>query len=243
MELHNEFTVEVPVERAWEVLTDVPTIAPCLPGAQLKDVDGDEYRGIVKVKVGPITAQYQGSAAFLERDPAARRAVIRGHGRETRGQGDATAVITAQLHPDGDERTTVEVTTDLSLTGKVASLGRGAMAEVSAKLMDQFADNLRTMVLADEHHGEAAPTPRPEARPGGPVQEAPSNGSRPHPSADRPTELPSQPEPSSSSEPEAIDLLGTAGMPVLKRLVAVVAAAALIVALSRLLVRRRRRAG
>jgi carbon monoxide dehydrogenase subunit G len=237
MELHNEFTVDVPVERAWEVLTDVPTIAPCLPGAQLKEVDGDEYRGIVKVKVGPITAQYRGSATFLERDPAARRAVIRGHGRETRGQGDATAVITAQLRPDGDERTTVEVTTDLSLTGKVASLGRGAMAEVSAKLMDQFADNLRTTVLAEERPGEAAPTPAPEAGLGGPAQEVPSNGARPQPSGARPAEPLSQPE------PEAIDLLGTAGVPVLKRLVPVVVAVALLVALGLLLVRRRRRAG
>ena len=97
MELTNEFRVGVPVERAWEVLTDVERIAPCMPGAQLQEVEGDEYRGIVKVKVGPITAQYKGAARFVEQDEAAARAVLRAEGRETRGQGNANATITAQL--------------------------------------------------------------------------------------------------------------------------------------------------
>ena len=102
MELTNEFRVGVPVERAWEVLTDVERIAPCMPGAQLQEIEGDEYRGVVKVKVGPITAQYKGAARFVERDEAAHRAVLRAEGRETRGQGNANATITAQLDPDGD---------------------------------------------------------------------------------------------------------------------------------------------
>lgn len=96
MELTNEFTVPVPAEEAWKVLTDVETIAPCLPGAQLQEIEGDEYRGVIKVKVGPITAQYKGRASFVEKDDLARRAVLQADGRDTRGQGNATATITAE---------------------------------------------------------------------------------------------------------------------------------------------------
>ena len=119
MELTNEFRVGVPVEHAWEVLTDVERIAPCMPGAQLQEIEGDEYRGIVKVKVGPITAQYKGAAHFVEKDEAGHRAVLRPEGRETRGQGNANATITAQLDPDGDG-TKISVVTDLTITGRVA---------------------------------------------------------------------------------------------------------------------------
>jgi carbon monoxide dehydrogenase subunit G len=131
MELTNDFRVGVPVEQAWAVLTDVELIAPCMPGAQLQEVEGDEYRGIVKVKVGPITAQYKGAARFAERDDAAHRAVLRAEGRDTRGQGNANATITATLTPDGDG-TAVSVVTDLTVTGRVAQFGRGVMADVSA---------------------------------------------------------------------------------------------------------------
>src|SRR3954464_15821244 len=102
MELSNQFTVDVPVDRAWAVLTDLPTIAPCMPGAQLQEVEGEEYRGIVKVKVGPITAQYKGKATFVERDEPGRKLVLLAEGRDTRGQGNATATITATLEPAGD---------------------------------------------------------------------------------------------------------------------------------------------
>lgn len=234
MELSNSFTVDVPVERAWEVLTDVPTIAPCLPGAQLQEVEGDEYRGVVKVKVGPITAQYKGAATFLERDDAAHRAVIRGQGRETRGQGNATAVITAQLRAAGDDRTDVEVTTDLTVTGKVASLGRGAMAEVSAKLMDQFAENLRTTVLTDDAAAEGAAAPEEAAAPE--QAAAPVAASAPAPEPERP-EVQTFDQP----EPEAIDLLDAAGAPVLKRVVPAVLVGVFVLVLLRILLRRRSR--
>src|SRR3954467_3003100 len=102
MELTNEFRVAVPKKDAWALLTDVERIAPCMPGAELQEIEGDEYRGTVKVKVGPITAQYKGKATFAERDDAAHRAVLRAEGRETRGQGNATASITATLTADGD---------------------------------------------------------------------------------------------------------------------------------------------
>src|SRR5688500_16307481 len=136
MELTNDFRVGIPVERSWAVLTDVELIAPCMPGAQLQEVEGDEYRGIVKVKVGPMTAQYQGTAAFKERDDANHRAVIRADGRDVRGQGNASATITATLAPDGSG-THVIVRTDLVVTGKVAQFGRGVLADVSGRLLDQ----------------------------------------------------------------------------------------------------------
>ncbi len=148
MELTNTFDVSVPIEQAWAVLTDVERIAPCLPGAQLKEIEGDEYRGIVKVKVGPISAQYKGKATFVELDETAHRAVLEGTGRDTRGQGNASAVITAQLTPSGSGTHCV-VTTDLTVTGKVAQFGRGVLGDVSAKLLTQFVDNLESTVLVD----------------------------------------------------------------------------------------------
>ncbi len=141
MDLTHEFRVDVPVPEAWKVLTDVERIAPMMPGAQLQEVEGDEYRGVVKVKVGPITAQYKGTATFVERDEAAGKVVLKASGRDTRGQGNATAVITATMKPDGDG-TRVSVVTDLTVTGKVAQFGRGVMADVSSKLLGQFVDAL-----------------------------------------------------------------------------------------------------
>lgn len=225
MELINEFDVSVPVDTAWNVLTDVERIAPCLPGAQLQEIEGDEYRGVVKVKVGPIQAQYKGKATFVERDDATHRAVLEATGRDTRGQGNASATITAQLEPSA-AGTHVVVTTDLTVTGKVAQFGRGVMADVSAKLLGQFVDNLEQTVLAD-----AEPAPAPVAEPAAPV------ASEPAPPAAEPTPGVRRID---QPEPEAIDLLEHAGSPVLKRVVPAlgVAVAALIVWR---IVRRRRR--
>lgn len=149
MELTNEFDVAAPIEQAWNVLTDLERIAPCLPGAQLQEVEGDEYRGVVKVKVGPVVAQYKGKAVFVERDDANHRAVLSAEGRDTRGQGNASATIEANLTPT-DGGTHVVVETNLKVSGKVAQFGRGVMADVSSKLMDQFVVNLETTVLADD---------------------------------------------------------------------------------------------
>ena len=148
MELNNDFEVSAPIEKVWEVINDVELIAPCLPGAQLEEVENDEYRGFVKVKVGPITAQYKGVAKFVEKDDSNHRVVIRGEGRDTRGAGNAAADITASLEPT-EEGTLVTVVTDLKITGKVAQFGRGVMADISKKLMGQFADNLSELVLAE----------------------------------------------------------------------------------------------
>jgi carbon monoxide dehydrogenase subunit G len=154
MELTNEFEVAVPIERAWAVLTDLERLAPCLPGAQLREVEGDEYRGAVKIKVGPITTSYDGAIRFLERDELAHRMVLKAEGRETRGQGNVSAVITATMSSLG-EGTSVVVATDLTISGKVAQFGRGVLADVSAKLLDQFVANLESTVLAKEDGSSA----------------------------------------------------------------------------------------
>lgn len=168
MELTNEFEVPVSIEEAWKILTDVETIAPCLPGAELKEVEGQEYRGLVKVKVGPITASYKGAASFEELDAVGHRAVLRAEGRETRGQGNATALVTASLSQSGEGHTKVSVVTELSITGKVAQFGRGVLGEVSTKLLEQFAANLESTVLAPgggKERAEPAPAKRaPRAR-------------------------------------------------------------------------------
>jgi hypothetical protein len=149
MELTNEFVVAVPVERAWAVLTDLERIAPCLPGAQLREAEGDEYRGAVKIKVGPITTSYDGAIRFTELDESAHHAVLKVEGRETRGQGNVAAVITATMSASG-EGTMVNIATDLTISGKVAQFGRGVLADVSAKLLDQFVTNLESTVLVQE---------------------------------------------------------------------------------------------
>ena len=138
MELNNEFRVAVPAATTWEVLTDVERVAPCLPGATLLSVDGDEFTGAVKVKVGPITVSYKGEAAFVEKDAAAQRVVLKANGKETRGNGNAAAVVTAQLKDEGDS-TSVVITTDLTISGKAAQFGRGVLADVARNLIAQFA--------------------------------------------------------------------------------------------------------
>jgi len=147
MELVHEFTVAVPVERAWDVLTDVERIAPCMPGAELTGVDGGTYHGQVKIKVGPITARYKGTASFAEKDEAARRVVLKASGRDTRGQGTASATVTATMVADGGS-TTVSIVTDLTVSGRVAQFGRGVMGDVSARLLEQFVHNLEADVLS-----------------------------------------------------------------------------------------------
>ena len=147
MEIEDSFRVDLPVDDTWRVLLDIERIAPCLPGAQLQEIAGEEYRGVVKVKVGPITAQYKGAAHVESRDDATHTAVIIGSGRDTRGQGNASATITMNLTPDGTG-TQVKVSTELSITGKVAQFGRGVMADVSAKLLAQFVANLERDVLS-----------------------------------------------------------------------------------------------
>jgi uncharacterized protein len=215
MELTNEFHVSVPIDVAWAVLTDLERVAPCMPGAELQEVEGDEYRGIVKVKVGPISAQYKGSARFVEKDDAQHRAVLLAEGRDTRGQGNASATVTATAIPD-DDGTTVSIVTELSITGKVAQFGRSVMADVSTKMLGEFADRLEADVLSQGSGSE----PEPESKQ---MSEA----------ADESRATAEEPDPSPvrtihSAPAEPVDLLGTAGPSVLKRLAPLVAVLSLV---------------
>ncbi len=184
MRIEDTFRVDLPIDEAWGVLLDIERIAPCMPGAQLQEVEGDEYRGVVRVKVGPITAQYKGVARLAEVDEANHRAVIDAQGRDTRGQGNAKAAIAISLTELPGGATEVSIDNDVTITGKVAQFGRGVMADVSSKLLAQFVDCLEANVLARPEEG-APPSPPATAAP--------------------------------------VDLLRTAGAPVLKRLVPVLA--------------------
>lgn len=189
MELNHEFTVNVPVADAWIILTDLARIAPCLPGAELTDVEGDIYRGHVKVKVGPILAQFKGQASFLSRDDDAFTAMLKAEGRDATGKGNASALITAKLTSLNPTSTKCAVKTDLTISGKVAQFGRGALADVSDKLLAQFSDNLNQLISS----GTTTPV----------------------------------------SEVEPINLLQTAGAPILKRAIpAVIAIIVLVFVLS-----------
>lgn len=223
MKLENRFTVPVPVDEAWKVLLDVERIAPCMPGATLTSFEGDRFEGTVKVKVGPINLTYGGKASFVSKDEATHVAVIDGSGKETRGTGTAKALITCRLVGKGDT-TEVQVDTDLNVTGKPAQFGRGVLADVSGKLVGQFA-----ACLADEIRAGSAST-------------APSSSDTPLFAAvademGAPEGVQPSPPAAPRKPAEAIDLLGTAGAPVFKRLAPVLAG--LVVLL--LLVRRLRR--
>jgi carbon monoxide dehydrogenase subunit G len=159
--LNHTFSVAVPIAEAWNVLTNVERIAPCLPGAQLQEIEGETYRGVVKVKVGPIQAQFKGQASFVEKDDANYKAVLKGEGRDTGGKGNASALITAQLTAIDASSTQVNVNTDLSITGKVAQFGRGALADVSDKLLAQFSDNLNNLIASEPAASEPAAAAEP----------------------------------------------------------------------------------
>ena len=228
MELTNEFDVEVPVEAAWAILTDLERIAPCMPGAQLTEVEGEEFRGNVKVKVGPITAQYKGVARFAEKDDANHRAIIDAQGRDTRGQGNANALITATLAAQGTG-TRVTVNTDLKLTGKVAQFGRGAIADVSGALLDQFVSCLEHDLLSGETAAEPAVdvVAQPTAVPADPsASPEPTPVTEAEPVAD-----PGGVRKIDSAEAEAVDLLAVAGGTIAKYAIGAVVAVVVVVLL------------
>jgi carbon monoxide dehydrogenase subunit G len=217
MEISDSFRVSTPLADTWKVLLDIEGIAPCLPGAQLQEVEGDEYRGTVKVKVGPITAQYKGTAKLAEVDEANRRIVIDASGRDTRGQGNAKATIVVAMQEEG-AGTKVDVTTDLSITGKVAQFGRGVLVDVSSKLMGQFVENLERDVLTTAGGGDTTHA-------GGPYEQALESAAA-ELEADRQL-LPAAPVSEGprridSPEAEPVDLLEMAGNPLAKRVVPIV---------------------
>jgi carbon monoxide dehydrogenase subunit G len=152
MELDNAFTVPVPPDQAWDVLLDVQRIAPCMPGATVDEVDGDVVTGRIKVKVGPVSLTYRGTAKFTERDPDARMVVVEASGKETRGSGTASATVRASLEPS-ETGTQVTMHTTMNVTGRPAQFGRGVMVEVGGKLVDQFAQNLAHLIAGDTEAG------------------------------------------------------------------------------------------
>jgi carbon monoxide dehydrogenase subunit G len=221
MEINDSFRVSTPIDDTWKVLLDIERIAPCLPGAQLQEIDGDEFRGVVKVKVGPITAQYKGAATLTEVDEVQHHVAISASGRDTRGQGNASATIRVAMFEDSGG-TRVDISTDLTVTGKVAQFARGTLGEVSAKLLRQFVDNLERDVLAGAPT-DGRPAPSADAT-------SPSDGATPVvASAVRRVDAP---------EAAPVDLLGVAGAPLAKRVAPVVAVVVALLLL-RWIVRRR----
>ncbi|MFI9589556.1 SRPBCC family protein [Nonomuraea sp. NPDC052265] len=210
MRFEHEFTVPVPVEQAWAVLLDVERVAPCLPGATLDIFEGDEFTGRMKVKVGPITVTYRGSARFEDVDKDAHTLTIQASGKEARGSGTASATVRAHMTP-AEGGTSVAVETTFNVTGRPAQFGRGVMAEVGAKLIDRFAGNLARLLSEpmvepvvpqepqpreeeEERHLSALPVPEPDVRPSGTLRT------------------------SRTPDEEALDLLEIAGQPLLRRL-------------------------
>ncbi|MFC5955220.1 SRPBCC family protein [Streptomyces pratens] len=218
MELHHEFTVPVPVDDAWPALLDIERVAPCLPGATVEEYDGKTVTGSVKVKVGPVTVTYRGTAVFEERDETAHRMVLVAAGRETRGQGTARATVTATLG-EQDGGTTVSVRTDLKVTGRPAQFGRGVLAEVGERLIGRFAACLSEQLTQP-------PGTADETGAAGETGAAVVAGA---PQAVRQVEAPPD---------EPLDLLRTAGLPIAKRAAAALAGA---VALGLLVAQIRRR--
>ncbi|WP_422742638.1 SRPBCC family protein [Mycobacterium sp. WMMD1722] len=201
MKIANEFTVSAPIERAWDVLTDLEQVIPLMPGATMTGRDGEDVLGKVKVKVGPVTSEFSGKVHFVEQDRDAYRAVIDGRGKESRGTGNAAATVTAQLHADGD-RTRVTVDTDLKIVGKLAQFGSGMLQQVSEKLLGQFVESLEAE-LAGAPTASAMPAAAPATAPAVTPAGAPAaNGAGP---TARPAEAP------------PIDLLDLAGGGVVKK--------------------------
>lgn len=239
MELENEFVVNRAIDQAWAILTDLERIAPCLPGAQLQEIEGDVYRGVVKVKVGPIGAALKGEASFVEKDDPNHRAVLKGEGRDTKGNGNASALITATLKQLSPTSVTCVVHTNLNMTGKVAQFGRGALADISGKLMQQFARNLDEMLARDgaTPTGTSASTTtvRPATLERSPATEEPSpapNGDNPAATAAAASTAPTKRAIRPATAPiKAFSLGGTA---IVKRLLPVIGASVvLLLVLSR----------
>ncbi|MCH7669887.1 MAG: SRPBCC family protein [Acidobacteria bacterium] len=203
MKIENEFRVNAPIEVAWKFLTDLPAITPCLPGARLTSVEDETYSGTIKIKVGPVTAEYLGTAIFVSKDDTAYRAEILAKGRDSRGSGNADAVIVAQLTSDGDV-TVVNIDTDLKISGKVAQFGRGVMIDVSNKLIGQFVECLEDKIREQREEGAAHSGPE-----GDDAESILTIGD--------------------DTEVEALDLTAVASGAVLKRVVPVIAVIAVLI--------------
>jgi carbon monoxide dehydrogenase subunit G len=212
VDFQNSFVVPSDIDTAWTKLQDVEGLAPCMPGATLGSIDGDDFTGSVKVKLGPVTMVYGVVARFVSRDVGSQTVVIDGSGKETKGTGTAQGQVTATLVAEAPDRTRVDVLTQLTVTGKAAQFGRGVIQDVAGRIIDQFSANLAAQMTADS-------APACEAVAAEPTRSALLAGA---------TE-PSAPRPRRASD-EAISLFGTAGAPVLKRAVPLAIGVAVVIA-------------
>jgi carbon monoxide dehydrogenase subunit G len=232
MQLENNFTIEAPIEKAWEALNTPETVAPCFPGATLQEYEGDSFTGTVKVKLGPISLTYKGKGTYVKRDDDKHEVVIEANGRDSRGNGTAKATVTGTMTADGPDRTAVTMVTDMTITGRPAQFGRGVISDVADKIIGQFSACVASKLAPEQATGPAAAssTGSDAAAAGG----GSTNGSGAPATATAtaakgpvlasatstpaPASVPRVAAPSMRSEVDAIDLLDTAGAPVLKRL-------------------------
>ena len=242
IELDNSFTVPVPPEQAWDVLLDVERIAPCMPGASVLSVDGDSIEGQVKVKLGPLSLTYKGTAKFVEKDQANHTIVLDASGKETRGSGTASATVNAVLVA-GEEAgtTTASIHTSLNVTGRPAQFGRSLLPEISGKLISQFADNLAALITADSASETAATaaTAVPEAAPQASPEAAKAAGAEPGDAAvaeaTAPAPVKAAPAP---KQEESLNAFKFVVVPVLKRVVPAAAIAVGVAVIVRKVLRR-----
>ena len=225
MQLEHRFVVPASIEVAWETLNDLERVGSCFPGATVTSVEGDEFAGTCKIKLGPIAMQYAGSGKFVERDDAARRAVIEAKGKDRRGNGTAAVTVTATMTEEADDRTAVAVATDLNITGKPAQFGRGVIQDVSDKLLGQFTQCLESRIGTADEEG-----PAPESAPAA----VPESGSAAAPSSATATATappgPAFQRAESPPDPSALEL-GATVLPVLAKRYAPFALGALAVLL------------
>ncbi|MCO1656832.1 SRPBCC family protein [Pseudonocardia humida] len=247
MQLENKFTIEAPIEKAWEALNTPEMIAPCFPGATLTEYEGDSFTGTVKVKLGPISLTYKGKGTYVTRDESAHKVVIEANGRDSRGNGTASATVTGSMTADGPDKTAVTMVTDMTITGRPAQFGRGVISDVADKIIGQFATCVAGKLTSQEETGPASPAGAGSASSAAPAPAGSANGTAS--STAKPTSgtatgiVPSTPASSTGvnkptpmaspsgpmkSDIDAIDLLDTAGAPVLKRLAPVLAGGLLL---------------
>lgn len=218
MELTNDFVIDRPVDETFRVLNDLEFIAPCMPGARLTEIEGEEYRGTVKIKVGPITAQYKGKASFVEQDAVNHKAQLKAEGRDPR-QGNANAMVYATMEASGDDATKVTIHTDLKLSGKVASFGRGIIEDVSKNILGQFVENLRQKLEAEGAPGaEGVADQSPAANGAEPVAAAAATTEATTDAAAPAADDAPKVRKIDAPEADAVDLLAVTGSPVTKRL-------------------------